>query len=407
MALMQSTAMEDADILNDTVMLKYNMAAQFTNKAMALVISRCIAGANTQDLCALGDQSVHESTQAVYKTGIERGLAEPTTLNVNNCLSGYSPMESPYVLQVGDVVKISLGTHIDGYTAKGCHTIVIAPTNPEGPLITKSADAIVAAYYASEAVVRLLASASAFNVVNAAKIREVVEEAATSFGVSVVDGSRVRRIRRFLVGQARVEETAMGTDIPKQIEWLQHVPGTPFVPDEEFVVEQGEAWLVDVAMSTGSGKVKEHLTLRPTIFARDVSVTYSMKLKAAQTTLREISNTKSVFPFCLRSLSDQRTARLGISECARKGVVAAYPVLVEHPKEVIARQASTVLLQKSGSSEAVRLTGGAAFKVPWVQSQFEVQEGQLLDQLVNLGSGTRIKEVATTTIRGDPEKMET
>lgn len=390
---MQIEGYAEPDVLSNEVLIKYNTAARFANQALSAVLSKCQAGASTQDLCILGDKLLYESTSSVYKSGVERGVAEPTTINVNNALSGYSPMDSPYVLQTGDVVKVSLGAHIDGYTAKGCHTTVIAPDNAQGPLISKPADSVVAAYYATEAIVKLLASANTSNIVNAKSIRTLVDECAKTFHVSVTEGSKVRRIKRYLVGQARVEEDALGADQPKQVEWQRHIPGTPIFEDEEFVVEQGEAWLVDIAMSTGSGKIKEHLTLRPTIFARDVTVNYNLKLKAAQSTLREIESTKSVFPFCLRSLADQRTARMGISECKTKGVVSEYPVLVEHPKETVARQATTILLTRSGNAEAIRLTGGAAFTVPWVKSEYEIEQGGALDQYINMSSATRVKEI--------------
>lgn len=383
----------EPDVLSDTVLVKYNTAARFSNRALAAVISKCEAGASTLDLCVLGDQLIQEAVSAVYKTGVERGIAEPTTINVNNALSGYSPMDSPYILQVGDVVKVSLGAHIDGYTAKGCHVVVITPPNAQGPLVSKPANAVVATYYAVESVVKLLAAANISNVVDAKKIRDLVDECASTFHVSVVEGSRVRRIKRYLVGQARVEEDALGADQPKQVEWQRHIPGTPAFEDDDFVVEQGEAWLIDIAMSTGSGKVKEHLTLRPSIFARDVTVNYNLKLKSAQSTLREIESTKSVFPFCLRSLSDQRTARMGIAECKNKGVVTEYPVIVEHPKETIARHAATLLLVKSGNAGAIRLTGGSMFPVPWVKSEYEIAPGSTLDEFANMSSATRIKEV--------------
>lgn len=393
MSAMQIEGYAEPDSLSDSVLIKYNTAARFTNRALKAVLQKCVAGSSTQELCILGDQTLQDLTGSVYKTGVEKGIAEPTTVNVNNALSGYSPMDNAYVLQVGDVVKVSLGSHIDGYTAKACHTTVVAPADAQGPLISKPADAIIAAYYATEAVVKLLASTNASNIVNAEKIRSLVEECAQTFHVTVTEGSRVRRIKRYLVGQARVEEDALGADQPKTVEWHRHIPGTPVFEDDQFVVEQGEAWLIDIAMSTGSGKVKEHLTLRPTIFARDVTVNYNLKLKAAQSTLREIESTKSVFPFCLRTLSDQRTARLGISECKTKGVVAEYPVLVEHPKETIARQACTLLIAQSGNSDAVRLTGGSAFAVPWVKSDYEIEKGTSLDQYALLGSAVRVKEV--------------
>lgn len=391
MSLQKVEGYAEPDELTDTVIDKYKIAAQFTNKALAKVLAGCIEGADTQELCSLGDQLLHEATSAVYKSGIEKGIAEPTTMNVNNCLSGYSPMDSPYVLQVGDIVKVSLGAHIDGYTAKCCHTVVVTSGMDVTPVTGRSADSIVAAHFASEAVVKLLAS-SETTLINADRIRKLVDETAATFNVKVTEGSKVRRIKRYLVGQAQVEEDALGTDRPKQVEWVRHVPGLPQLEDEEFIVEQGDVWLIDIAMSTGSGKVREHLTLRPTIFARNVAVTYNLKLKSAQQVLSEINKTKSVFPFCLRSLSDQRTARLGIAECRNRNIVTTYPVLVEHPREFIARQACTLLIHKSGGSAITRLTGGG-LKVPWATSEYEVIEGSELDKTMKMN--VSVREIAS------------
>lgn len=51
----------------------------------------------------------------------------PTCVSVNNCVCHFSPLlsEPPVVLKVGQVVKIDLGAHIDGYIASAAHTVVV------------------------------------------------------------------------------------------------------------------------------------------------------------------------------------------------------------------------------------------------------------------------------------------
>ncbi len=386
---------DQTDILDETTLAKYSLAAQFTNKVIAEVCKRCGAGASTAELCSYGDGLIQDYTSSVYKASkYEKGIAEPTTINVNNCLSGYAPVDSPFLLEIGNVVKVSLGVHVDGYTAKACHTVVVTPIPATGPLISRPADAFCAAFFATEAVVKLLGSANDAKPVTPDRIRALVDQTAQRFQVKVAEGSRVRRIKRFLVGQAKVEEDAVDGDAKKSVEWVYSstFTGSGFIPEDgEWAVEQGEAWLVDIAMTTGAGKVKEHTSLRPTIFVRDVTVTYNLKLKAAQQTLREIERTKSVFPFSIRSLSDARTAKLGVSECVNKGLLAPYPVLVEHPKATIARQAATVLVHGVGSSDIIRLTGGSIFKLPWVKSDFEIEPNSDIDLWIN-HSQIKVKE---------------
>jgi len=42
--------------------------------------------------------------------------------------------EDPYTLQSGDIVKVELGVHIDGYMASVAHTTILNPS-PEKAII--------------------------------------------------------------------------------------------------------------------------------------------------------------------------------------------------------------------------------------------------------------------------------
>lgn len=80
-------------------------------------------------------------------------------------------------------------------------------------------------------------------------IEEVVKEACATFGTTVVEGSCLRRIRRFLVGQSTVEEHS-----GKVLEFGD--------TNKEFPIVPGEVYLLDLAISTGTGKVSPvHLFL--------------------------------------------------------------------------------------------------------------------------------------------------
>lgn len=58
---------------------------------------------------------------------MKKGLAFPTCISINNCVCHFSPLRSePDVkLADGDVVKVDLGVHIDGFIAVGAHTHVV------------------------------------------------------------------------------------------------------------------------------------------------------------------------------------------------------------------------------------------------------------------------------------------
>jgi methionine aminopeptidase len=102
---------------------------------------------------------VLEETGKVFKKdkNMKKGIAFPTCLSANHCICHFSPLKSDpdYIFKDGDLVKIDLGCHIDGFIAAVAHTIVIGASK-DNKVKSRKADAILAAYYAAEAAVRLI-----------------------------------------------------------------------------------------------------------------------------------------------------------------------------------------------------------------------------------------------------------
>lgn len=51
----------------------------------------------------------------------------PTCISVDNCVCHFSPLRSdpPVVLKDGNMVKVDLGAHIDGFIATAAHTVIV------------------------------------------------------------------------------------------------------------------------------------------------------------------------------------------------------------------------------------------------------------------------------------------
>ena len=88
--------------------------------------------------------------------GIFVGIAFPCCISVNNCICHYSPLNSEpdTTLQIGDMVKIDLGAHIDGFIAVVAHTIVVSDIKEK--VTGRKADVMVAAHLCAEAALRLV-----------------------------------------------------------------------------------------------------------------------------------------------------------------------------------------------------------------------------------------------------------
>ncbi|NXU39805.1 PA2G4 protein, partial [Drymodes brunneopygia] len=123
------------------------------------VVEAANPGASVLCLCEKGDAMIMEETGKIFKKEKEmkKGIAFPTSLSVNNCVCHFSPLRSDqdYILKDGDVVKIDLGVHVDGFIANVAHTFVLGASK-ENPVSGRKADVIKAAHLCAEAALRLV-----------------------------------------------------------------------------------------------------------------------------------------------------------------------------------------------------------------------------------------------------------
>ena len=128
----------------------------FIPEVLKEMISECKPGCSIRELCILGDKKLTEETGKAYKK-LAKGVAFPTCISVNNVICHYSPLlsEPDTSLADGDLIKIDLGAHIDGFIAVVAHTFVLG-ASAEAPVTGRKADVIMAAHLASEAAMRLV-----------------------------------------------------------------------------------------------------------------------------------------------------------------------------------------------------------------------------------------------------------
>ncbi|RLV94382.1 putative metalloprotease ARX1 [Spathaspora sp. JA1] len=365
---------EDADvllkqknILDEVVLEKYRVAGQITQTGLTYIRSLInnsyhLTGAKitVQQLCLLTDSFLLKLLSRQYVNTVnEKGIAHPTTINVNELINGFAPEiddERTFTFNEGDVVTINLGVHIDGYASQVSHTMVIYPPSPDfkpsGPLLGSNADAICAANVAVETMVALLGSSlspeklpnnlrNQSNTITGQQIRGLVDAIADSFNCIVVPGSKIRRVRRFLAGQAEGvvaerdfkgvvwDESHQESRLLKQATTSTELivqDNTPkpsqtnnstAVPTDEFVVLPGEVYQIDIRMAglqnvgeigiitteeidhfTGKNN-RQEFNCKSSIFIRDFAITHQLKLKTSRKLLSEIDNEFSVFPFKL------------------------------------------------------------------------------------------------------------
>jgi len=347
-------AMEDeeriTDLSNPEIVDKYKAAAKVTNQAMAYVASLCQPGASIIEICKAGDTYISTETAKFYsKSKVLRGVGFPTCLSVNNCVANFAPLESDpvVVLQEGDVVKIDLGAHYDGVCSQMGHTIVCT-ANPQNPITEKRADVVCAAHYAADCALHLLRPGN-----KSTQITEAVGKVAEIFHCQPVLEVTTHKVDRFAVVTDKY--------VPNRLAEGEKA--------EEFTFEENEAYVIDVAMSTGEGKPKERDT-RTSVYRKTPEV-YNLKMKASRVVYSEITSLFGTMPFNLRLLSDEKRARLGIKECISHDLIEEYRVKYEKDGEFVAHFKFTVLLLPNSIQKL------NAFNLPYVHSQYNITDPDL------------------------------
>ncbi|KAG9151175.1 hypothetical protein Leryth_002751 [Lithospermum erythrorhizon] len=317
---------KELDLTSPEVVTKYKSASEIVNKALQLVVSECKLNAKIVDICEKGDSFIKEQTGNMYKNvkkKIERGVAFPTCISVNNTICHFSPLASDEsTLQAGDMVKIDMGCHIDGFIAVVAHTHVLQ----EGAITGRAADVIAAANTAAEVALRLVRPGKKNK-----DVTEAIQKVAGAYGCKIVEGVLTHQLKQFVIDGNKVVLSVSSPEVR--------------VDDAEF--EENEVYAVDIVTSTGDGKPKLLDEKQTTIYKRAVDKNYHLKMKASRFIFSEISQKFPIMPFTARDLEEKR-ARLGLVECVGHELCSQIRPL-RKPGDLVAHIKFTVLLMPNGS----------------------------------------------------------
>jgi len=346
------------DLANADVVTKYQAAGKIANEVLAKVIAACVPGVKAVQMCQLGDDAIEEACGKIYngkaKDGkkIEKGIAFPTCISPNACVGHYSPLLSEDTVEVkeGDLVKVDLGVHVDGYIAVVAHTFVCGGAELKG----RGADVTQAAWQAAECAVRMFKAGAKNH-----EITAMIAKVAEAYKCSPVEGVLSHQMKKHVIDANKVVINKQTTE--------QQV--------KEATFELNDVFAVDIVMSTGEGKPKQHED-RTTVFKRDLEQKYSLKMKTSRAFFSEVNSRFPTLPFTLRAGKDERAWRMGVVECKNHGMFVEYPVLYEKAEELVAQVKFTALLLPSGN--VVRTTGGPA---PAATSEHAIEDPALLDLL--------------------------
>mmetsp|Transcript_38665 Transcript_38665/g.98100 ORF Transcript_38665/g.98100 Transcript_38665/m.98100 type:complete len:391 (+) Transcript_38665:76-1248(+) len=378
----ESESEEIADLSNPDVTTKYRSAGDIVQKALQKVLEGCVVDADIATLCELGDKIMEEETGKLYNKKvkdkkIEKGIAFPTCISVNEVLGHYSPFKGESkVLKAGEIVKVDMACHIDGYIGAAAHTVVVGGDKVED----RRADVVMAAWNCAEVALRLVQVGNTNT-----QITEAFGKIAEDFKCKPVQGVLSHQLKKHVIDGTKA---IIGIETEDQ-------------KVDEFEFEMNEVYCIDVVMSTGEGKGKE-TEVRHTVYKRAPEVTYMLKTQKARQFLSEVNKRFPALPFSLRSIEDEQVARVGVSEAKRHELLEEYPVLKEKDGEFVAQFKFTVLLLPGGTKKIT----GLPVDDKMVVSTLSVQDEEMKKVLAKSANPKKNKKKKGEAKDGDEAKEE-
>lgn len=202
---MEAAAEEEKATKNFTedpaILDKYKAAAQIATQVLLRIVSEKIeAGADVATVCEFGDNLIEEELKKVYASKktkkVERGLAFPTCLSVNHVCGNFSPLKEDSVeLKAGELVKVDLGCHIDGYVAQAAHSLVVPEKlGAETKVNGRAADVLLAAHTAHEAAIRTIRAGNTND-----QVTDAIALACEEFKCSPLEGVLSHKLKKHVI----------------------------------------------------------------------------------------------------------------------------------------------------------------------------------------------------------------
>jgi len=373
-------------IADDLVVTKYKMAAEIVNRVLKEIVNKCAVGQSVRELCVTADTILADETGKAFKKDkkVQKGIAFPCCISVNNCICHFSPLcnDPDTILKAGDVTKIDLGAHIDGFIAVVAHTVIIGEDAEKPTVDGRKADALLAAHYASEAALRLVKPGN-----ETYAITDTVQKIAESYECKPIEGMLSHQLK-----QNKIDGEKTIIQNPSEAQRKEH---------DKFDFELHEVYAIDVLISTGEGQGKDK-DAKITIYKK-TDETYMLKMKNSREFYSTVTKKFGSMPFNLRSFDSETKAKMGVVECVTHKLVEPFQVLHEKESEIVAQFKFTVLLMPNGPHKIT----GLPFDPSKCTSTHSIEDTEILTLLktsANPKSGKKKKKAAEKAVASETAK---
>lgn len=283
------------------ILEKYKKSGEIAQKAKEIARKEIKEGVKILDIA--------EKVENLIKK--EASLAFPINISINDFAAHYTPdIDDALTLKDGDLVKIDIGVHIDGYIADTAFSVRIG--DKSDVLIKASEDALK----------QFLDFVSPGKTIE--ELTTLIEEVITSYGVNPV---------RNLAGHSLEQ-------------FIQHgkisIPNSK-VPIKEKLKED-DVIAMEVFTTNGEGYVVESSPTLIYMFVRSGAV----RLRESKLILQRIIDEYKTLPFAKRWLKDIGSPLkiyMALRELVERGIIREYPPLRERARGLVAQSEETIIIK--------------------------------------------------------------
>lgn len=340
---------------------KYKTAGLIATKTVNEIVNKCKINTNLLSLHEFANNFIKTELDKVYKDVNYKGIAFPVCLSKNNIAGHYIPKLTD-ILVFGDILKIELGVHIDGFPGFITYTTIIndgkkiLASAESSPASDKRSNIMKAVIGASKEIFASL-KPGVLNTDIVKIMKKYAEKYDCNLPLSNADGI-VPGVMSYQISKG-VSDGYNSDDNEDNIHRFILSRDNPSYGYslKEMELEENEIYAIDIVMSSGSGKLLDYDNT--SIYRRKYENFVNLKLKSSKNVLNLFG--KDTFPTNI-NINDIRV-KLGLKECIEKDLLESYLVQCEKESEYIARVKFTVIVKdkpilicgKSGDSELEKL----------------------------------------------------
>ncbi len=253
--------------------------------------------------------SYYEVAEKIEKYIKDAGAkpAFPVNLSRNNLAAHYTPIKGDGMyFRRGDLIKLDLGAHIDGYISDTAVTVEVG-SNEWSELIEASREALNAAIKILRPGVRIR------------DIGAVIEEEITIRGFRPIYNLTGHGLARY--------------DLHHEISIPNYDDGN------NGIIRPGMAFAIEPFATNGKGKVKN---------GRGGNIYMLVEIRNLNSFFQKVFERFRTLPFAARWCEDQEDYLTKLEKGAKKGIVYHFPILQERKKAMVAQTEHTFVMTDEG-----------------------------------------------------------